>query len=297
MIFISHFMRFQSIERNPMYEPKHIPTLSSSSQILGGIKYLSERNTRMVSPESDELDPAHLHSFVEIFFNVNADVSFLLNGNMYNVPRGGALISRRDDIHVCIFNSHTVHDYFCFWIDLPDGSPLGDILSSDNFTPSILLKDKSSDMEEYLEALRTDDISELERAAAIIGIFRLLTAACSDAIIPSAPLPTALTAVLNDIRENLTAIRSVGELADRHFISTATLNRYFRRYFMMTPHEYLEAQRLSRAVKMLTLGASVTDACHDSGFPDLSHFIMLFKSRFGTTPNKYKKMLNARQSK
>ena len=50
---------------------------------------------------------------------------------------------------------------------------------------------------------------------------------------------------------------------------------------------YIENRRLANAKKLLERGESVQAAAEKSGFPDYSHFISLFKRRFGITPKKF----------
>ena len=104
-----------------------------------------------------------------------------------------------------------------------------------------------------------------------------------------APIPTPLQGILDDIHENFASIRTVGDIVSSHFVSPATLTRWFRTYLHASPRDYLEAVRLSNAAILLSSGCSVTDACMRSGFADCSHFIVLFKKKFGVTPLQYKK--------
>jgi AraC-like DNA-binding protein len=101
-------------------------------------------------------------------------------------------------------------------------------------------------------------------------------------------MPAEMKAILGDINENFASIKHIKELLARHFVSSATLNRWFREYLSVSPREYVESKKLSNAVKLLSAGASVTDACMRSGFSDCSHFIILFKKKFGKTPFRYK---------
>ena len=50
-----------------------------------------------------------------------------------------------------------------------------------------------------------------------------------------------------------------------------------------------DARRLAAAKMMLEQGASVQETCAACGFSDYSHFIALFKRKFGTTPFQYAK--------
>ena len=104
-------------------------------------------------------------------------------------------------------------------------------------------------------------------------------------------LPVPMQNILDDIHRRLDQLHTVNEICAAHFVSPATLNRWFRKYMHLSPREYLESRKLSYAAACLSAGETVTDACSKAGFSDCSHFIALFKKKFGETPLKYKKRL------
>lgn len=61
--------------------------------------------------------------------------------------------------------------------------------------------------------------------------------------------------------------------------------RVFRELVGFAPHQYLLNVRYRAALQMLLDGASVTNACFQSGFSNLSHFTREFKMRFGHRPS------------
>jgi len=67
--------------------------------------------------------------------------------------------------------------------------------------------------------------------------------------------------------------------------------RVFRQLVGTPPHRYLMEVRLERARTFLLDGRSVTDACFESGFWNLSHFIRLFARRFGCVPSMLRRTL------
>ncbi len=75
--------------------------------------------------------------------------------------------------------------------------------------------------------------------------------------------------------------RSVG-------MSTFQFARVFRELVGYAPHQYLLNVRYRAALHMLSEGASVTDACFQSGFSNLSQFTREFKTRFGQRPSSVK---------
>jgi AraC-like DNA-binding protein len=140
----------------------------------------------------------------------------------------------------------------------------------------------------HLEGICHLKNTELERTAYLLELLLLLQkSSFSKSEAPH--MPADLRMILADINENFTHIHSVGELLDTYFISPATLNRWFRKHLQISPHEYIESKKLAYASRLLREDNSVTDACLRAGFSDCSHFISLFKRKFGETPLQYKK--------
>ena len=66
--------------------------------------------------------------------------------------------------------------------------------------------------------------------------------------------------------------------------------REFKETFDAPPGEWIRKERLKRAYFLLTHSDSnVTDACSESGYHNLSHFIQAFKKEFGITPKQLAK--------
>jgi AraC-like DNA-binding protein len=76
-------------------------------------------------------------------------------------------------------------------------------------------------------------------------------------------------------------------LAQTVGMSTFQFARLFHDLVGLAPHQFLLRVRFEIAVDMLLDGASVTDACFECGFSNLSLFSRQFKSRFGESPCRF----------
>ncbi|KPE49144.1 helix-turn-helix domain-containing protein [Chryseobacterium indologenes] len=74
-------------------------------------------------------------------------------------------------------------------------------------------------------------------------------------------------------------------------ISQKSFIQKFRKYYCITPGEYLNLYKMNRAVTLLQNNKSdrLTDIGLDSGFYDQSHFIRVFKKLSGQTPKEFLK--------
>ncbi|WP_310001558.1 helix-turn-helix transcriptional regulator [Chryseobacterium sp. 2987] len=74
-------------------------------------------------------------------------------------------------------------------------------------------------------------------------------------------------------------------------ISQKSFIQKFRKYYFLTPGEYLNLYKMNRAVKFLQNNRSdrLTDIGLNSGFYDQSHFIRVFKKLSGQTPKEFLK--------
>ena len=102
-------------------------------------------------------------------------------------------------------------------------------------------------------------------------------------------VPKNLKKAVNYIHEKFTEQITIADVSDYCEVSNTYLARIFKKVYMCTPLEYLTRLRINYAKRLLTKGASVSEACYNSGFTDYKYFIAKFKSSTGTTPSKYKK--------
>ncbi|MBQ3037559.1 MAG: helix-turn-helix transcriptional regulator, partial [Clostridia bacterium] len=101
--------------------------------------------------------------------------------------------------------------------------------------------------------------------------------------------PTDTYYVINYINSYFRRDISVHEIAKGAHVSVNTLERHFKRTLNISPYEYIKKKRLANALKLLSNGCTVAEASSQSGFPDYSSFIALFKKTYGITPLRYKK--------
>lgn len=83
---------------------------------------------------------------------------------------------------------------------------------------------------------------------------------------------------------------SLKKIAEGLNISESSFCQRFKRVTGVTPKEYLTNIKLSKAKDMIT-HSSVSEVAYDLGYDNISHFISLFKSKYGMTPKQYKKKL------
>lgn len=244
-------------------------------------------------PDDPTLEKSHIHSYYEVYLNVSGDVFFLVNNQVYSVKSGDLIISRPNEMHICIYQNPCVHEHYCFWFTAKDDSPLLDFFRSPNFQHRI---SAHSDTErkalfDIFKTLCSDaKDADLEKTTRFLQmlLFMKKPNLSDDTPTYSTTIPIGLQSILNDIDQRIGEIRHVRDLYNKHYVAPATLSRWFREYLHISPHDYLTTKRLAFAKQLLDNGATVTDACLQAGFSDCSHFIAVFKKRFAETPFRYK---------
>ena len=72
-------------------------------------------------------------------------------------------------------------------------------------------------------------------------------------------------------------------------LSTAQIERYFKKIFHITPSQYIQKVRIEAAMAMLETGLSVTEISARCGYADHSAFTRQFKALVGLSPSEFKK--------
>lgn len=138
--------------------------------------------------------------------------------------------------------------------------------------------DRLDELDEHRSDLDCVEIAE----QALIEV-----AACTGQ--PVADRYDRLLAVVADMLADHSVVR-VGQLEERHGISTRALQRLFDEYVGVGPKWVLARYRMHDAVAAIDAGytGSLTDLAHGHGWYDQAHFIRDFTALVGVTPGQYR---------
>lgn len=95
--------------------------------------------------------------------------------------------------------------------------------------------------------------------------------------------------VRNYIATNYELNVNLDMLSHIQFVSKFHLIRLFKKYYGLTPRQYLIDKRIERSKAHLAAGMTVTGTCFAVGFESLGSFSSLFKRKTGLSPAKYRK--------
>ena len=90
---------------------------------------------------------------------------------------------------------------------------------------------------------------------------------------------------------------TLSEIAASASVSKSECNRCFRKYFGVTPFQFLNEHRLEHASQLLlTTSDPVKSIALSCGFEDASYFIRLFKKTKGMTPTAFRASANSQNT-
>lgn len=92
------------------------------------------------------------------------------------------------------------------------------------------------------------------------------------------------------IENNYHNLVDVNKAAKLTNLTTAAFCRYFKRATHLTFTDFVNQYRINQAKKFLLENKTVTEACYESGFENLSYFNKTFKKFGGENPSQFKKI-------
>lgn len=81
---------------------------------------------------------------------------------------------------------------------------------------------------------------------------------------------------------------TVTELSKMVFLSESRLSHLFKKVMGISFSSYLLYLKLKKAMELVQLGRSCTDAAYEAGFSDSAHLSRTFKQKFGMSPKNLK---------
>lgn len=101
------------------------------------------------------------------------------------------------------------------------------------------------------------------------------------------PDANGITVVLHYLDKHFTAPLDIDSLAKKACMSRSRFYAEFKKQLGCSPGEYQQQLRLKNAAEMIRQGRSISQACYDMGFNDLSHFSRRFTKFYGASPRQF----------
>lgn len=140
-------------------------------------------------------------------------------------------------------------------------------------------------------------LSHFDQLICLLQVFQLL--ATSEDVIALNARPIAKASVQKEqqrlqkiyhyVETHYTEPIDVHAVAELVHLSTPAFCRYFKKSTHLTYTDFVNQYRINQAKKLLLQQESVTQACFDSGFDNLSYFNKTFKKLTGENPSVFRK--------
>lgn len=264
---------------------------------LGDHLVFSHRKSRYTFSSFPE--QLHSHNYYELLIPRRGDVGFI-SDNQYISPRPGSLLLfHPGSVHTARLLSESDYERYVFLFDEEAFNVFGTESAPLHFLhqdavciefPSELEDTLYSDLRKITNTLSGDrsDTSLL----AYSQIAQLLCLINRHATVSNQTIQTIPQNVLKIkqyVDDNYLTLNTTSEIAEHFFYRREYVSRLFKEYFNTNLSDYLTSLKIRHSQEMLKKGASVTDACFQSGFRNLSTFTSAFRSQVYMNPSAYRK--------
>ena len=242
---------------------------------------------------------AHSHEFHKMVFCLQGHVTYIMEGNSYELQPGDMLLIPERQIHRSIMHRNTLYERMILWVNdsylrsfneetlrRPFRSPM---LHRPSPGKQAVLKEKLTEMERCEKGALPGP--QLMQDTYLLQFLLLLSGqldAAGDAPANAVRTDPKVHEVLSYINGNLKEELSVDSLARRFFISPSYLMHSFKAHTGCSVHQYIVQKRLTYAFDRIRDGQGIVETAHQAGFGDYSAFLKAFRKQYGCSPREVK---------
>lgn len=250
----------------------------------------------------------HLHSQVEIYYNIRGGQSFFVNNIFYPCGPNDLFVVPQTQIHKAVVEKNITYERCIINIDtailssinhLPNMHyrPLGWLNEVGKIKPhKVHLNDREHKL--FLDLIKSynkleegeDEIMLLIALLKILRFVGALYAKSSSADFERCTPASWSDKAISYIECNVKDKFSIKEVAQKLFVNENYLCAKFKEETDMTINRYIILRKVAEAKRLLYSGASVKEACNGAGLHDYSNFIRTFRKEEGISPSKLRKL-------
>lgn len=242
---------------------------------------------------SDIITPPHYAETIEILLCCNIKGTAYIGGNKFELNGKQVFFIAPNIIHSMQYqkNSGTLLVVKLHPGNLMPFVNLSNILAAGNmdFSSISCYLTAYDELMPLTEQLSNSSLLTVSSLHTILCIFDILLRYSSEEKqqLHMPLIDDALCEIISWTEQHFTEKISLDEIAQRTGYNKNYFCSKFKHATGETYLQYLNNLRIFHACSLLKNGASISSACENSGFENMSYFIQLFKKIVGTTPKKY----------
>ncbi len=241
----------------------------------------------------------HYHNYYEIFLIVRNEAQHKTNGEKQLLTLGDLLFIRDFDVHEYIPSKGETFDFINVSFEAKTLEALkkymGDCYDFDRLLkapmpPIVSLSQRDAQrLADKLSGLNTGSIAERKMKLKCL-LLEIFTEYFIDKEESGIEVPLWLEKVCDKMKKHENFVLGTERMFEISGKSREHLARSMKKYYGVTPSDYVTELRLDYAANMLRFSnLSITDICFECGFSNISWFYTQFKKRFSESPSKYRK--------
>lgn len=244
---------------------------------------------------------AHYHDFYEIFFFIDGNVDYWIEGSLYHLLPGDILLIHPTELHKPMPTAEIDrYERIVLWINKNylsniENGILEECFDKENPTINKVLrlpKDKTKQLfslahrlcEEYYGEEFASNIGAYSILLQILVQINRITHSNTPADRENLSTPTLVSDILLYINEHFAEKLTLDSIANHFFISKYYLSHEFKNAVNTSLYRYIIMKRLNVAYTMLREGYPANEVCAMCGFGNYTVFFRAFKVEFGISP-------------
>lgn len=235
--------------------------------------------------------PSHFHDYYVLGLIIKGQRQLTCRQQVSEIDPGDLFILNPFDAHACAQIGEIPLDYQCLHIAKKRMEELAGttIVFTDNVVQSITARN-------HLTALFQAILQQDTKLVKEELVYLLLNALPTTVNQPELPLSIAQKNTVQKasayIDSHYQSKVTLDEIAEETGQNKFTLIRHFLKGTGLTPYQYLETTRITKAKELLKDQANLLDISFHLGYVDQSHFTNSFKKITGLTPKNYQQTHN-----
>lgn len=249
----------------------------------------------------------HNHSHYEIYFFLEGNVKYTVDGISYDLKPGDFLLIPPDKSHgPDIIDNDVTYCRFVLWLDKNFYKKLSEI--SEDIKFGMEYTENNRIYKYHLEYIQYNDLlgnfldlwheyneNRIFKNTTITNYIITIMLKINRIIYESnnqhnqIPQKELYTLIFDYVNSNITSDLTLENIASHFFVSKYYVSHIFKDNLGISLHQYIIKKRLHACRSAIATGEPITAVAEKFGFADYTSFFRAFKKEYGLSPKDYQK--------